>query len=136
MFLVWFTGDADIKRDQSEDELLNAHHTIFWIQNNISGHHHFIFRRNHVINIYIYVWKLNQTVLEFDFRAVKFLDWSRFMSASSVNLTKTLVDRGKCQNMFFYIAHIITDKFHLRIKCILLKFHWGMKALTEVHFQC
>jgi hypothetical protein len=24
---------------------------------------------------------------------------------------------------------------HLRIECILLKFHWGMKALTEVHFQ-
>ena len=24
------------------------------------------------INIYIYVWKLNQTVLELDFRAVKF----------------------------------------------------------------
>ena len=23
----------------------------------------------------------------------------------------------------------------LRIECILLKFHWGMKALTEVHFQ-
>ena len=24
---------------------------------------------------------------------------------------------------------------YLRIECILLKFHWGMKALTEVHFQ-
>jgi hypothetical protein len=24
---------------------------------------------------------------------------------------------------------------HLRIECILLKFYWGMKALTEVHFQ-
>ena len=24
---------------------------------------------------------------------------------------------------------------HLRIECILLKFHWDMKALTEVHFQ-
>ena len=23
----------------------------------------------------------------------------------------------------------------IRIECILLKFHWGMKALTEVHFQ-
>jgi hypothetical protein len=28
-------------------------------------------------NIYIYVWKLNQTVLELDFRAVKFLFFSR-----------------------------------------------------------
>jgi hypothetical protein len=28
IFLVRFTEDADIKRDQSEDELLNAHHTI------------------------------------------------------------------------------------------------------------
>ena len=25
--------------------------------------------------------------------------------------------------------------FHLRIECILLKFHCGMKALTKVHFQ-
>ena len=28
---------------------------------------------NTYIYIYIYVWKLNQTVLELDFRAVKFL---------------------------------------------------------------
>jgi hypothetical protein len=28
-----------------------------------------------------------------------------------------------------------TTYIHLRIECILLKFHWGMKALTEVHFQ-
>ena len=37
MFLVRFTEDADIKRDKSEDELLNVHHTICLIQNNISG---------------------------------------------------------------------------------------------------
>ena len=36
MFMVRFTEDADIKR-----ELLNAHHTILWIQNNISAHHHY-----------------------------------------------------------------------------------------------
>jgi hypothetical protein len=29
----------------------------------------------------------------------------------------------------------LRDMKHLRIECILLKFHWGMKALTEVHFQ-
>ena len=29
----------------------------------------------------------------------------------------------------------VTDKLYIRIECILLKFHWGMKALTEVHFQ-
>ena len=23
----------------------------------------------------------------------------------------------------------------MRIECILLKFHWGMKALIELHFQ-
>ena len=27
------------------------------------------------------------------------------------------------------------NSFYLRIECILLKFHWGMKAFTEVHFQ-
>ena len=26
-------------------------------------------------------------------------------------------------------------EIHLRIECILLKFHWGMKALTEVHLE-
>ena len=54
MFLARFTEDADIKRDQSEDELLNAHYKFVLIQNNISGHHHFIIRRNYV-NIYIYI---------------------------------------------------------------------------------
>jgi hypothetical protein len=29
------------------------------------------------------------------------------------------------QDLFLFI--------YLRIECILLKFHWGMKALTEVH---
>jgi hypothetical protein len=33
--------------------------------------------RNIYIYIYIYVWKLNQTVLEIDFRAVKFLFFPR-----------------------------------------------------------
>ena len=28
------------------------------------------------------------------------------------------------------------NDFDLRIECILLKFHWDMKVLTEVHFQC
>jgi hypothetical protein len=30
---------------------------------------------------------------------------------------------------------IVLYKLYLRIECILLKFHRGMKALTEVHFQ-
>jgi hypothetical protein len=25
--------------------------------------------------------------------------------------------------------------YYLRVECILLKFHWGMQALTKVHFQ-
>jgi hypothetical protein len=28
-----------------------------------------------------------------------------------------------------------TDVQQLRIECILLKLHWGMKALTEVHLR-
>jgi hypothetical protein len=56
---VFFNKSRDITPKQNQDwvfahcELLNAHHTIFLIQNIISGHHRFIFRRNHV-NIYIY----------------------------------------------------------------------------------
>ena len=33
-------------------------------------------------------------------------------------------------SMISYNNHL-----HLRIECILLKLHWGMKTLTEVHFQ-
>ena len=29
----------------------------------------------------------------------------------------------------------MSTRQYLRIECILLKFHWGMKALTEVHLQ-
>jgi hypothetical protein len=29
----------------------------------------------------------------------------------------------------------VTDTLYLRIECILLKFHWGTKALIELHFQ-
>jgi hypothetical protein len=46
------------------------------------------------------------------------------------------------QNFQIYAFHITLSlvnnqsvSFYLRIECILLKFHWGMKALTEVHFQ-
>ena len=45
------------------------------------------------------------------------------------------------QNFQIYAFHITLSlvnnqsvSFYLRIECILLKFHWGMKALTEVHF--
>ena len=36
-----------------------------------------IYNTSEYIYIYIYVWKLNQTVLELDFRAVKFLFFPR-----------------------------------------------------------
>ena len=40
-------------------------------------------------------------------------------------------------NLFIQKSFIVLLKslIHLRIEFILLKFHWGMKALTEVHFQ-
>ena len=38
---------------------------------------HFLYIYTFVFCIYIYVWKLNQTVLELDFRAVKFLFFPR-----------------------------------------------------------
>jgi hypothetical protein len=40
-----------------------------------------------------------------------------------------------CQNTKDLKLLEIYDIDHLRIECILSKFHWGMKALTEVHFQ-
>ena len=40
----------------------------------------------------------------------------------------------KYTNLFNFVTSQY-QRHHLRIECILLKFHWGMKALTEVHFQ-
>ena len=39
--------------------------------------------------------------------------------------------RVKSENMTLFMLALI----FLRIECILLKLHLGMKALTEVHFQ-
>ena len=33
------------------------------------------------------------------------------------------------------LGHESVDRTTFSIECILLKFHWGMKALTELHFQ-
>ena len=38
-------------------------------------------------------------------------------------------------NTQFFNSDYNVPNLYLRIECILLKFHWGMKALTEVHFQ-
>ena len=46
MFLVRFTENADIKRDQSEDKLLNAHHTTFWDTTTLFS--------DGIVSIYIY----------------------------------------------------------------------------------
>jgi hypothetical protein len=45
-----------------------------------------------------------------------------------INLNRTI--RFITGKFFSFIIHKYS-----RIECILLKFHWGMKALTEVHFQ-
>jgi hypothetical protein len=36
---------------------------------------------------------------------------------------------------FNYIKFWCDLNIIIRIECILLKFHWGMKALIELHFQ-
>ena len=36
---------------------------------------------------------------------------------------------------YIEIMAMESGDLYLRIECILLKFHWGMKVLTEVHFQ-
>ena len=37
--------------------------------------------------------------------------------------------------IFNYIKFWCDLNIIIRIECILLKFHWGMKALIELHFQ-
>ena len=53
MFLVRFTEDVDIERDQSEDELLNAHHTIF--ESKISFRDTTTLFSDGIMSIYIYL---------------------------------------------------------------------------------
>ena len=43
-----------------------------------------------------------------------------------------IFSKKETHNVFFNILFCVLQ---LRIECILLKFHWGMKSLTEVHFQ-
>ena len=45
----------------------NHNYSLFPIRHPVGSYVGYFFRR-----LYIYVWKLNQTVLELDFRAVKF----------------------------------------------------------------
>jgi hypothetical protein len=45
------------------------------------------------------------------------------------------IRRWKLSNMTNIVLRKSNIHEYLRIECILLKFHWGMKALTEVHFQ-
>ena len=37
--------------------------------------------------------------------------------------------------IFNYIKFWCDLNIIIRIECIILKFHWGMKALIELHFQ-
>jgi hypothetical protein len=66
---------------------------------------------NHIIYIYIYVRKLNQTVLELDFRAVKFLFFSRRdlnPHHHPLSLTSSALDHSTTSTPWmFYIYTIV-----------------------------
>ena len=65
------------------------------------------------IYIYIYVWKLNQTVLELDFRAVRFLFFPRrdfeltplIHCSTSLSLTSSALDHSTTSTPFIYIKN-------------------------------
>ena len=67
------------------------------------------------INIYIYVWKLNQTVLEFDFWAVKFLSsldriWTHTIDTlqhHSLGLTSSVLDHSTTSTPYIYISSLL-----------------------------
>jgi hypothetical protein len=51
-------------------------------------------------------------------------------------LNYNILDLRKIHNeKFNYIKFWCDLDIIIRIECILLKFHWGMKALIELHFQ-
>jgi hypothetical protein len=56
---------------------------LFQIRHVVGSYVGYFFRR---LYIYIYVWKLNQTVLKLDFRAVKFTSIPRFALREKVTL--------------------------------------------------
>ena len=68
------------------------------------------------IFIYIYVWKLNQSVLELDFRAVKFVFFPRrdlnphhwYMQHHSLSLTSSALDHSTTStSLYIYICFML-----------------------------
>ena len=58
--------------------------------------------------------------------------WSFFLSRNTSSVLHSMLN-AKHFEIVYVLHHLYI--MHLRIECILLKFHWGMTALTEVHFQ-
>jgi hypothetical protein len=52
------------------------------------------------------------------------------------NFQQQIINTNKIHNeKFNYIKFWCDLNIIIRIECILLKLHWGMKALIELHFQ-
>ena len=53
------------------------------------------------------------------------------------NFQQQIILTNKIHNeKFNYIKFWCDLNIIIRIECILLKFHWGMKALIELHASC
>jgi hypothetical protein len=84
----------------------------------------------------IYLWQfmtkitiILKRLMNFAFRSfeIEHTGWSLFEK-----LVWTVLYTFLC---FVFHPIFCDNHIYLRIEYILLKFHWGMKALTEVHFQ-
>jgi hypothetical protein len=58
-----------------------------------------------------------------------------FLHIITDHLKMSLYSESRLQTETGINQNLVLMKLQLRIECILLKFHWGMKALTEVHFH-
>ena len=60
---------------------------------------------------------------------------SDFPEGTLVSSTNKIDYHYIITEMLLNVAIYTNKSLYLRIECILLKFHWGMKALIELHFQ-
>ena len=78
LFLVFAPGLKWRRTDHTNSRFNNTVALMIWLKLWVTYCHGLITKIEFfMIYIYLYVWKLNQTVLELDFRAVNFLFFSR-----------------------------------------------------------
>jgi hypothetical protein len=137
------TSDAQVRVDRIP-KYVNLHSELFGHFLNVNGRK--VKTRDHYI--YIYVWKLNQTVLELDFWAVKFLFFPQrdlnshhWYTAAPIAVITHLVSSHFwtlcCQSLFdlrLVITHLVSSHFWTLCCQSLFDLRLVITHLVSSHF--